>query len=174
MKLENTDITDLKVITPSVFDDDRGFFFESFNLQKLKKLINTDINFVQDNQSFSRRGVLRGMHYQIDPFAQDKLVRVISGEIYDVALDIRESSPTYGKSFSIYLSCTNKKQLWIPKGFAHGFLTISKTAEILYKTSNYYSPDHEKTIFFQDKRFDLVWPKLDVDYMLSDKDSLQV
>lgn len=172
MKLENTDITDVKVITPTVFDDERGFFFESFNSQKLKKLINTDVNFVQDNQSFSRRGVLRGMHYQIDPFAQDKLVRVLSGEIYDVALDIRESSPTYGKSVGLYLSSTNKKQLWIPKGFAHGFLTISETAEILYKTSNYYSPRHEKTIFFQDKRFRLSWPKLDIDYILSDKDSL--
>jgi dTDP-4-dehydrorhamnose 3,5-epimerase len=172
MKLENTDIADVKVITPSVFFDDRGFFFESFNLLKLKQSINTKINFVQDNQSFSRRGVLRGMHYQIDPFAQDKLVRVLSGEIFDVALDIRESSPSYGKSVGVYLSSKNKKQLWIPKGFAHGFLTMSDTAEILYKTSNYYSPEHERTISFKDKRFSLTWPKLDIDYILSDKDSL--
>lgn len=172
MKLENTDIKDIKVITPLVFEDDRGFFFESFNLQRLIKLISIDINFVQDNQSFSRRGVLRGMHFQVDPFAQDKLVRVLSGEIYDVALDIRENSPTFGKSVGVYLSSANKKQLWIPKGFAHGFLTISDTAEILYKTTNYYSREHERSISFQDKKFNLTWPKLDMDYILSDKDSL--
>lgn len=170
MKTFSVKIPDVKVIVPEIFNDERGFFLESFNQKKFNKIVGKDIKFVQDNHSKSSQGVLRGLHYQVFPMEQAKLVRVISGEIFDVALDLRTDSAFYGKWVGEYLTSSNLKQLWIPEGFAHGFLTISEFAEVVYKTSNYYSPEFEKVIPFNDKRFNIDWPKLD-QYILSDRDS---
>ena len=164
-------IPEVKLITPNVFNDDRGFFFESFNQDVFNSLLHDDIHFVQDNHSKSKKGVLRGMHYQVYPFEQGKLVRVIAGEVYDVALDIRRDSPTYGKWVSEILSAENKKQLWIPPGFAHGFLTLSNEAELLYKTTNFYSKENERLIKYNDTSFNIKWPELEIDFTLSEKDS---
>ena len=142
MKAISLKIPDVKLIEPDVFEDERGFFFESFNQQKFNEAIGLDVTFVQDNHSKSKKGVLRGLHYQDEPFAQGKLVRVICGEVFDVAVDIRKDSTTYGQWVSEILSGDNKKQLWIPEGFAHGFLTLSDMAEFLYKTTNFYSFNH--------------------------------
>ena len=172
MIVENTKIQDVKILIPKIFKDKRGFFFESFNLQEFNKELKIDVKFVQDNHSKSLKGVLRGMHYQNPPFSQGKLVRVISGEIYDVALDLRQNSPTYGNWVGEYLSSENQKQLWIPEGFAHGFLTLSDTAEVIYKTTNYYSRSHEETVLYNDNRFKIDWPILDKKLILSDKDSV--
>ena len=130
--------------------------------------------FVQDNHSFSKKGVLRGLHYQISPFSQGKLIRVISGEIFDVAVDLRENSKTYGMSVSVNLSAKNKKQLWIPEGFAHGFLTLSKNAEVIYKTTNYFSRDHERSIPYNSSKFQINWPDIGIKYILSDKDNKKI
>ena len=138
MKAIDTAIPDVKIIEPTVFADDRGFFFESFNQAKFEAAIGRSADFVQDNHSRSGRGVLRGLHYQLPPHAQAKLVRVVVGEVYDVAVDIRKSSPTFGQWVGVLLSAENKRQLWIPEGFAHGFLTLSDHVEFLYKTTNYY------------------------------------
>ncbi len=149
-------IEGLKVLTPQVFGDERGFFMETYNKREFAKLgITTD--FVQDNQSSSERGVLRGMHYQIHQ-PQEKLVRVIAGEVFDVAVDLRKESETYGKWFGIVLSAENKKQLFIPKGFAHGFLVLSETAQFCYKVGAYYAPDDEGGIRFDDPDIDIAWP----------------
>ena len=137
MKVTSLKIPDIKLIEPEVFEDKRGSFFESFNQQKFNDAVGQKITFVQDNQSKSKRGVLRGLHYQDEPLAQGKLVRVISGEVFDVALDIRKNSATYGQWVAERLSAENKKQLWIPQGFAHGFLTITDNAEFLYKTTQF-------------------------------------
>ena len=150
MKVTPLKIPDVKLIEPDVFEDVRGFFYESFNQQKFIEEIGKNINFVQDNHSKSSKGVLRGLHYQERPFAQGKLVRVISGKVFDVAVDIRRDSPTYGKWVSEILTAENKKQLWIPEGFAHGFLALSASAEVTYKTTNFYSKDHEKVIHYKD------------------------
>lgn len=171
MKVTPLNIPDVKLIEPNVFEDKRGFFYESFNQQIFNKAIGKDINFVQDNHSKSSKGVLRGLHYQEEPFAQGKLVRVVVGEVFDVAVDIRKNSITYGHWVSEILSAENKKQLWIPEGFAHGFLTISENAELLYKTTNFYSKKHEKTIHFSDERFRVCWPKIGINFLMSDKDS---
>jgi len=171
MKVTPLNISDVKLIEPDVFEDERGFFYESFNQQKFNEAIGENINFVQDNHSKSIKGVLRGMHFQEAPFGQGKLVRVIAGEIYDVALDIRLNSSTYGLCVAKKLSAKNKRQLWIPQGFAHGFLTLSESAEVLYKTDNYYSKKHERVISFQDKRFDFSWPQTDQKIITSKKDS---
>lgn len=170
MKVTPLKISDVKLIEPDVFEDERGFFYESFNQQKFNEATSENITFVQDNHSKSSKGVLRGLHYQEAPFAQGKLVRVVAGEVFDVAVDIRKDSQTYGQWVSEILSAENKKQLWIPEGFAHGFLTISEFAEVVYKTSNYYSPEFEKVIPFNDKRFNIDWPKPD-QYILSDRDN---
>jgi dTDP-4-dehydrorhamnose 3,5-epimerase len=146
MKVTPLKITDVKLIEPDVFEDERGFFYESFNQQKFNEAIGQNITFVQDNHSKSSKGVLRGLHYQEAPFAQGKLVRVVAGKVFDVAVDIRRDSPTYGQWVSEILSAENKKQLWIPEGFAHGFLTLSHECEFLYKTTNYYSKKHERII----------------------------
>ena len=172
MKVTSLKIPDVKLIEPSVFEDERGFFYESFNQQKFNKEIGENITFVQDNHSKSSKGVLRGLHYQEAPFAQGKLVRVISGEVFDVAVDIRKDSSTYGQWVSQILSAENKKQLWIPEGFAHGFLTLSVDAEFLYKTTNYYSPKHEHLIHWNKNEFAINWPHLDVSFNLSKKDEL--
>ena len=172
MKVTSLKIPDVKLIEPDVFEDERGFFYESFNQQKFNEAIGKNITFVQDNHSKSSKGVLRGLHYQDAPFAQGKLVRVIAGEVFDVAVDIRKESPTYGQYVSEVLSGENKKQLWIPEGFAHGFLTLSDYAEFLYKTTAFYSKLNEKVIPFNHTEFDISWPEIDAQISLSQKDTL--
>lgn len=170
MKLTSLSIQELIVIEPEVFEDERGFFFEAFNQKKFNHLLGRDITFVQDNHSKSKQGVLRGLHYQEAPFAQAKLVRVVSGEIFDVAVDIRMDSPNYGQWSGEKLSAQNKKQLWIPEGFAHGFLVLSDEAEVLYKTTNFYAPEHERTIRFDDQAIGIQWPELRKSYLINAKD----
>jgi dTDP-4-dehydrorhamnose 3,5-epimerase len=169
MKATPLNIPDVLLIEPQVFGDNRGFFFESFNQNKFEEAIGKKINFVQDNHSKSVKGVLRGLHYQLPPKAQGKLVRVIQGEVFDVAVDLRQSSPTFGKWVGEILSGDNKKQMWIPEGFAHGFLTLSDTAEFLYKTTDFYSKDHEEAIQWNDETIRIDWPTKDVS--LSSKDN---
>lgn len=156
MKIENTPIEDLLVITPKVFEDERGYFFESYN-EVLFKENGIDIKFIQDNQSFSKYGVIRGLHLQLPPFAQTKLVRVLQGEILDVAVDIRKDSKTYGQHFSILLSDENKKQLLIPQGFAHGFSVLSPTAVVSYKVDQLYDKNSERGIRFDDPSLNIDW-----------------
>ena len=172
MKVTSLKIPDVKLIEPDVFEDERGFFYESFNQQKFNEAIGQNITFVQDNHSKSSKGVLRGLHYQEEPFAQGKLVRVIAGEVFDVAVDIRKNSSSYGQWVSMILSAENKKQLWIPPGFAHGFLTLSDEAEMLYKTTNFYNQKSEKTIRFNSNLFKIEWPKIDCKIILSAKDAI--
>ena len=172
MKATPLSIPDVLLIEPQMFGDDRGFFFESFNQNKFDEAMGKKINFVQDNHSKSVKGVLRGLHYQLMPKAQGKLVRVTQGEVFDVAVDLRQSSPTFGKWVGEILSGDNKKQMWIPEGFAHGFLTLSDTAEFLYKTTDFYSKDHEEAIQWNDKTIGIDWPMKDVS--LSSKDSAAV
>jgi dTDP-4-dehydrorhamnose 3,5-epimerase len=169
MKVTPLNIPDVLLIEPQVFDDERGFFYESFNQNKFEEAISRKINFVQDNHSKSVKGVLRGLHYQLTPKAQGKIVRVIQGEVFDVAVDLRQSSPTFGKWVGEILSSDNKKQLWIPEGFAHGFLTLSDTAEFLYKTTDFYSKNHEEAIQWNDETIRIDWPTKDVS--LSSKDN---
>lgn len=157
MKVTDTKIPDVKIIEPTVFEDERGFFFESFNHKKFEEAIGYSVTFVQDNHSKSSKGVLRGLHYQLPPHAQGKLVRVVLGEVFDVAVDIRKSSPTFGQWVGENLSAENKKQLWIPEGFAQGFLTLSETAEFLYKTTDYYSPTSERSIRWNDTAIGVDW-----------------
>ena len=170
MKVTPLNIPDVLLIEPQVFGDDRGFFFESFNQEKFEEVIGRKINFVQDNHSKSIKGVLRGLHYQVSPKAQGKLVRVTQGEVFDVAVDLRRSSPTFGKWVGEILSADNKKQIWVPKGFAHGFLTLSDTSEFLYKTTDFYSVEHERSIIWNDKTIDISWPISNI--CLSSKDKL--
>ena len=158
MKVTPLRISDVLLIEPHVSEDSRGFFFESFNENKFQEAIGRKINFVQDNHSKSLKGVLRGLHYQLPPKAQGKLVRVIQGEVFHVAVDIRKSSPSFGKWVGEILSGDSKKQIWIPEGFAHGFLTLSDTAEFLYKTTDFYSKEHERAINFNDKTIGIQWP----------------
>jgi dTDP-4-dehydrorhamnose 3,5-epimerase len=158
MKVTPLSIPDVLLIEPQVFGDDRGFFYESFNQNKFEAAIGKKINFVQDNHSKSIKGVLRGLHYQLASKAQGKLVRVTQGEVFDVAVDLRQSSPTFGKWVGEILSSDNKKQLWIPQGFAHGFLTLSDTAEFLYKTTDFYSKEHEQAIIWNDETIGIDWP----------------
>lgn len=158
MKVTPTRIPDVLLIEPKVFGDDRGFFYESFNQKAFNEAIGQDISFVQDNHSKSAKNVLRGLHYQLPPKAQGKLVRVVQGEVFDVAVDLRKGSKTYGQWVGEILSAENKKQLWIPPGFAHGFLTLSETAEFLYKTTDYYSPEYERCIAWNDPSIGVEWP----------------
>ena len=169
MKVTDTKIPDVKIIEPTVFEDERGFFFESFNHKKFEEAIGRSVTFVQDNHSKSSKGVLRGLHYQLPPYAQGKLVRVVKGEVFDVAVDIRKSSPTFGQWVAETLSANNKKQLWIPEGFAHGFLTLSETAEFLYKTTDYYTPALERCITWNDPAIGIIWPQ-ELTPQQSDKD----
>ena len=164
-------IPDVIVIEPKIFNDDRGFFFESFNQSDFETETGLVPNFVQDNHSKSTKGVLRGLHYQLPPKAQGKLVRVINGEVFDVAVDIRQGSPTYGQWVAEILSAENKKQLWIPEGFAHGFLTLSDTAELIYKTTNYYSPELDRCIRWDDSSLNIDWPTPTSAPLLSEKDA---
>jgi dTDP-4-dehydrorhamnose 3,5-epimerase len=159
MTIIPTPIADLLIIEPKVFGDERGFFFESFNQNAFDAAIAPHSHsFVQDNHSKSAKGVLRGLHYQLPPHAQGKLVRVIQGEVWDVAVDIRENSATRGQWFGLMLSGDNKRQFWIPPGFAHGFLTVSNSAEFLYKTTDFYSPEHEQCIAWNDPHLAIDWP----------------
>jgi len=151
-------IPNVLLIEPKVFGDERGFFYESFNQAAFDKATGLDISFVQDNHSKSARNVLRGLHYQTPPKAQGKLVRVLVGEVFDVALDIRKDSPTFGKWVGERLSASNKRQMWIPPGFAHGFLVLSDSAEFLYKTTDYYAPDCERSILWNDPALAIDWP----------------
>lgn len=157
------------VIEPKVYNDSRGFFYESYR-QKLFADHGIKDNFVQENVSTSSQGVLRGLHYQTAPRAQAKLMRVLRGSVYDVAVDLRKRSPTYGKFFAVTLSAGNKKMLYIPRGFAHGFCVLEEGTEFLYKVSDYYSPEHERGILWSDPGLAIPWPKLDRDFILSDKD----
>lgn len=172
MKVIPTSIPEVMIIEPSVFGDDRGFFFESFNQQKFEESVGTKVQFVQDNHSKSVKGVLRGLHYQLSPHAQGKLVRVIQGEVFDVAVDIRKDSMTFGQWVGEILTAENKKQLWIPEGFAHGFLTLSDTAEFLYKTTSFYNKNSERSIIWNDNSLGIEWPVIDVAPVLSSKDEL--
>lgn len=171
MRATPTTIPEVIVLEPDVFGDERGFFFESFSQKKFEQATGRKVDFVQDNHSRSVKGVLRGLHYQLQPNAQAKLVRVIQGEVLDVAVDIRRNSPTFGQWVSEKLSADNKKQLWIPEGFAHGFLTLSDTAEFVYKTSNYYAPESERCIVWNDTDLMIDW-RLDCEPTLSEKDAV--
>lgn len=165
----STTIPDLLILEPEVFGDSRGFFFESFNKQQFDGLVGRDVNFVQDSHSLSGKNVLRGLHYQIQ-HTQAKLVRVMRGAVLDVAVDIRRSSPTFGQHVAVELSAENKRMLWVPEGFAHGFLVISEVAEYLYKTTDYWHPEHERCIRWNDPALAIDWrTKLAPD--LSDKDA---
>jgi len=169
MKVLDTTIPDVKIIEPQVFGDARGFFYESFNRKTFRKHTGLDLDFVQDNHSKSAKGVLRGLHYQIEQ-AQGKLVRVVSGKVFDVAVDIRKSSSSFGRWVGETLSAKNARQLWVPPGFAHGFLVLEDDTEFLYKTTDYYAPEHERTIRWDDADIAIEWPIDGLDLRLSDKD----
>lgn len=158
MQITRLAIPDVILIEPRVFGDDRGFFFESYNARAFEAAVGCPVDFVQDNHSRSLVGVLRGLHYQLPPHAQGKLVRVVLGEVFDVAVDIRRASPTFGQWVGATLSAENKRQMWIPPGFAHGFLTVSESAEFLYKTTDYYAPKYERCIAWNDPDIDIQWP----------------
>ena len=170
MKATRLAIPDVVLLEPKVFGDERGFFYESFNQRAFNEATGLDVQFVQDNHSKSAKNVLRGLHYQLPPKAQGKLVRVVAGEVFDVAVDIRRDSPTYGKWEGQLLSAENKRQLWMPPGFAHGFLVLSESAELLYKTTDYYSPEHEGGIMWNDTDLKISWPLSGVP-ILSGKDA---
>jgi dTDP-4-dehydrorhamnose 3,5-epimerase len=171
MNVIKTAIPDVLIFEPKVFGDERGFFFESFNQKIFEEAVGRSVTFVQDNHSKSSKGVLRGLHYQLEPYAQGKLVRCIAGEVFDVAVDIRKNSPTFGQWVGINLSAYNKRHFWIPEGFAHGFLTLSETAEFLYKTTDYYAPEYERSIKWNDKNLTIEWP-LEITPLLSAKDQI--
>lgn len=171
MQARRLAIPEVVLIEPKVFGDDRGFFFESFNLARFRELTGLDLDFVQDNHSRSARGVLRGLHYQLPPRAQGKLVRVVAGEVFDVAVDVRCSSPTFGGWVGETLSADNKRQLWIPPGFAHGFVVLSDSADFLYKTTDTYSPADERAVVWNDSDVGIAWP-LAEEPLLSGKDKV--
>jgi len=170
MKVAATAIPGLLLLEPTIHEDERGFFFESFNQKRFEAATGLNIRFVQDNHSRSVRHVLRGLHYQISQ-PQGKLLRVTAGEVFDVAVDLRRSSPTFGKFAGMVLSAANKKQLWIPEGLAHGYLVLSDAAEVLYKTTDYYAPEHERCLIWNDPEVGIDWPK-DGEPILSAKDRL--
>tara|TARA_B100000401_G_scaffold392600_1_gene299979 strand:- start:42 stop:587 length:546 start_codon:yes stop_codon:yes gene_type:complete len=169
MKSFDTFFDEVKIIKPEIFHDTRGYFFESFNQAELQQIVNRQIHLIQENNSSSKKNVIRGLHYQVSPFQQAKLIRVIKGEIFDVVVDIRKNSINFGKWVGVTLSEFNKNQIWIPEGFAHGFLTLSDKAEIIYKTNNYYEPKSERTIKWNDPDIDIKWP-LNNEPILSERD----
>ena len=169
MKATPQSIPEVILFEPKVFGDERGFFFESFNHARFEEAVGRPVRFVQDNHSKSIKGVLRGLHYQVQQ-AQGKLVRVVQGEVFDVAVDIRRSSPTFGKWVGAHLTAENKHQLWVPEGFAHGFVVLSDSAEFLYKTTDYYAPAHERSILWNDPDLRIQWP-ISSNPTLSSKDS---
>ena len=170
MKYSRAEIPDIIIIEPDVFTDERGYFFESYKQNELNEFLGYDVNFCQDNVSKSNYGVLRGLHYQEPPFAQAKLVRVIQGSVLDVVVDIRKESPTFGRYIAIELSEENKKQLFIPRGFAHGFIVLSQLATLSYKVDNYYSKENEKGINYKNKELNIEWP-LTSKINISEKDA---
>lgn len=173
MKVTKLTIPDIILFEPKIFGDDRGFFYESFNQKIFEQATGLKCEFVQDNHSKSQQGVLRGLHYQMPPMAQGKLVRVIEGEVFDVAVDIRKNSATFGQWVGERLSAQNNKQMWIPEGFAHGFVTLSDTAQFLYKTTNYYSPEHERCIAWDDPTLAIDWQLTHAgEPLLSEKDKM--
>jgi len=171
MKVTATAIADVLLLEPKIFGDDRGFFFESFNARVFAQATGLNVTFVQDNHSKSARHVLRGLHYQTQQ-AQGKLVRVVSGEVFDVVVDVRPESPTYGKWVGEILSAQNQRQMWVPPGLAHGFLVLSESAEFLYKTTDYYAPEFERCIAWNDKKLNIDWPLSGATPSLSAKDAL--
>ncbi len=173
MKFTRTEIPDVIIIQPDVFGDARGYFMETFNAKKLRDFLGFNIDWCQDNESKSSFGVLRGLHYQLPPFAQTKLVRVIEGRVLDIAVDIRKGSHTFGKHVSVELTGDNKTQVLVPKGFAHGFLVLSDTATFAYKVDNYYSPEHERGIMYNDEDLGVDWQLPDSDLKLSERDAQQ-
>lgn len=173
MKVTPTAIPDVLVLEPRVFGDARGFFTESFNQQVFNEATGTNFEFVQDNHSRSCRGVLRGLHYQLPPHAQGKLMRVVRGAVWDVAVDIRPGSPTFGQWVAETLTEDNHKQLWLPPGFAHGFVVLSESADFLYKTTAYYAPESDRGIAWNDPDLAITWPQVEGGYLLSDKDQRQ-
>jgi dTDP-4-dehydrorhamnose 3,5-epimerase len=172
MKATPLAIPDVVLFEPNVFGDERGFFYESFNQKVFEEAVHRPVNFVQDNHSRSVKGVLRGLHYQIQQ-AQGKLVRVTHGEVFDVAVDLRQSSPTFGKWVGVHLSASNRSQLWIPEGFAHGFVVLSESAEFLYKTTDYWAPQYERSLAWDDPTVAIQWPYSDKP-TLSAKDAVAV
>ncbi len=170
MQITQTNIPEVLVLEPRVFRDDRGFFLESFNQKAFDEAVGAHYAFVQDNHSSSTANILRGLHYQIED-AQGKLVRAVAGSIYDVAVDIRQGSPTFGKAVGKILSAENKKQLWIPPGFAHGFYVLSEVADVLYKATDFYSPTHERSIVWNDPTLNISWPTAGQTPILSGKDA---
>lgn len=173
MKFTPLNIPDVVLIEPKVFGDSRGFFLESFKQDLFNEATGTNYEFIQDNHSRSSKGVLRGLHYQLPPYAQGKLVRVITGAVFDVAVDIRRGSPTFGKWVGAELTAENHKQLWIPPGFAHGFVVLSDTADFVYKTTAYYAPQTDRGVLWNDAEIGIEWPELDIPFSLSDKDQKQ-
>ena len=173
MKATRLAIPEVVLIEPKVFGDARGFFLESFYQQAFNEATGTNFEFVQDNHSRSSKGVLRGLHYQLPPHAQGKLVRVVRGAVWDVAVDIRRSSPTFGQWVAETLTEDNHKQLWIPPGFAHGFVVLSDSADFLYKTTNYYAPQSDRGILWNDADIGIQWPDLGMNVLLSEKDQKQ-
>jgi dTDP-4-dehydrorhamnose 3,5-epimerase len=171
MKVTPTHIPDVLVIEPKVFGDSRGFFYESFNQLAFNQATGLEVQFVQDNHSRSAKGVLRGLHYQLPPHAQGKLVRCTRGAVWDVAVDIRKSSTTFGQWAGVELTEDNHKQFWIPPGFAHGFIVLSDSADFLYKTTAYYSPTHDRCIVWNDHSIDIQWPNSGTQLALSEKDA---
>ena len=163
-------IPDVVLLEPKVFGDSRGFFYESFNQQAFREATGVQCDFVQDNHSRSSQGVLRGLHYQLPPRAQGKLVRVVRGAVFDVAVDIRKGSPTFGQWVGALLTEDNHRQLWVPPGLAHGFLVLSESADFLYKTTDYYSPEHERCICWDDPQLAIAWPAVEAAIQLSAKD----
>lgn len=169
MNVIKTDIPDVLIFEPKVFGDERGFFFESFSQKVFEEAVGRKVEFVQDNHSKSSKGVLRGLHYQLAPHAQGKLVRCVAGEVFDVAVDIRKDSATFGQWVGVNLSAENKRQLWIPEGFAHGFLVLSESAEFVYKTTNYYAPQSDCGLIWNDSDIGIDWPETEI-IITSDKD----
>ena len=166
-----TAIADVLILEPKVFGDARGVFYESFNARDFAQATGLDVHFVQDNHSKSAQGVLRGLHYQIQ-HPQGKLVRVVQGEVFDVAVDLRKSSPTFGQWVGVHLSADNHRQLWVPPGFAHGFVVLSESAEFLYKTTDYYAPEFERCLAWDDPSLNIAWPLDGVSPLVSAKDAL--
>ncbi len=173
MKFIRTKIEDVIICEPEVFADERGYFFESFRSDELENFLGYKVNFCQDNESKSKYGVLRGLHFQKAPYVQTKLVRVMHGNVLDVAVDIRKGSPTYGEHVSVELSAENKRQLFVPRGFAHGFVVVSQTATFAYKCDNYFSAQYERGLLFNDKELDIDWKIPERDLLLSEKDKNQ-
>lgn len=171
LKITPTALPEVLIVEPRVFGDARGFFTESWNEQRFNEATGNTLRFVQDNHSRSARGVLRGLHYQLPPHAQGKLVRCVAGAVFDVAVDLRKSSPNFGKWVGVELTADNQRQLWIPPGFAHGFLVLSETADFLYKTTDYYAPQAEGCVRWDDPAIGIEWPDTGIAPLLADKDA---